>query len=79
MKNDQAWFTAMKAFTEILDRLETSQKQILDRMVNEEDTKNLVALQQNLARGMAEIKLLVTEPAKPIQLYPNNALLFVNN
>ena len=69
----------MKACTEILDRLETSQKQILDRMVNEEDTKNLVALQLNLARGMAEIKLLVTEPFKPIQLYPNNALLFVNN
>ena len=69
----------MKAFTEILDRLETSQKQILDRIVNEEDRKTLVALQLKLARGMAEIKLLVTEPSKPIQLYPNYALLFVNN
>ena len=48
-------------------------------MVNEENTENLVALQLNLARGIAEIKLLVTEPSQPIQLYQNNALLFDSN
>ena len=69
----------MEALAKILDRLETSQNQILDGMVNQENSEHLVALQLNLARGIAEIKLLATQPSKPIQLYPQNALLFDNN
>ena len=69
----------MEALTKILERLETSQNQLLDGMVNQENSEHLVALQLNLARGIAEIKLLATHPSKPIQLYPQNALLFDNN
>ena len=48
-------------------------------MVNQDNSDNLVELQMNLARGTAEIRLLATKPSKPIQLYPQNALLFDNN
>ena len=48
-------------------------------MLNQDNSDNLVELQMNLARGTAEIRLLASKPSKPIQLYPQNALLFDNN
>ena len=69
----------MEAVTKILDRMENSQNEILNRMVNQDNSDNLVELQMNLARGIAEIRLLATKPSKPIQLYLQNALLFDNN
>ena len=35
--------------------------------MSEENTEDLVALQLNLDRGIAEIKLLATQPSKPLQ------------
>ena len=57
--------TRRKSLTNILDRLETSLNEILDKMVNQENSENLVAIQLNLARGITEIKLLATKRTKP--------------
>ena len=38
-----------------------------------------MALQLNPARGIAEIKLLATEPSKPLQQYPQTYILYDNN
>ena len=58
--------------------MDNSQNEILNRMVNQDNSDNLVVL-MNLARGTAEIRLLASKPSKPIQLYPQNAPLFDNN
>ena len=55
--------------------METTQNEILDKMSSPDNADNLVELQLNLARGMEEIKLLASNPTKPLQLYPQNALL----
>ena len=69
----------MESLIKILDRTETTQNEILDKMSSPDNADNLVELQLNLARGMEEIKLLASNPTKPLQLYPQNALLFDNN
>ena len=69
----------MESLIKILDRMENTQNEILDRMASQDNSDNLVELQLNLARGIEEIKLLASNPTKPLQLYPQNALLFDNN
>ena len=59
--------------------MEEEQNEILDKIVKEENSEHLIALQLNLARFIAEIKLLATQPVKPLQLYPQNAILYDNN
>ena len=69
----------MDTLNRILSGIEEAQNEILDKIVKEENSENLVALQLNLARGIVEIKLLATQPSKPRQLYPQNAILYDNN
>ena len=58
----------MESLIKILDRMENTQNEILNRMATQDNSDNLVELQINLARGIEEIKLLASNPTKPLQL-----------
>ena len=69
----------MDTLNKILSRMKEEQNEILDKIETEENSDNLIAMQLNLARGIAKIKLLATQPAKSLQPYPQNAVLYDNN